>query len=675
MIKTPAVTGAGLDQRFLLVVVAVLALTVFIITWVSMRESRQESLSLLVGQGTAFCEALAHASENAFLSESYFDYLIHLRYHEIVTNAVTSGMLPMPSTYLSQLAVDHDLSGVYLFDSAATLLGQAIIRGPSWEPPAFVVDEVRQLCSNPESHYSLLLESDNQPGHHTLYYLEITSALDRVIVLADDAAYYSEALEQTQIGFLAQSMAREPGIEYIVFQDTVGIIFASREVSRLPSIESEPFLLAALDSDSISHRTYDFQGKRVLELVRPFSAADYPLGLLRVALSLDAYYAASRRYDQQIIILSGVLFSLLLVALLYVNSRAKRQKLTRQYRRIKTITDKIFDEMQTGVAAVDSQGRVTLVNRAFEELVGVSDTVGRKWDEVVPQPKLGFRRLRAGSAWTEEIEMAVPGSRESRVLLVAVSAFELERQETGGLVAVASDITQLKRYEKEAARRERLSEMGDLAAGVAHEIRNPLNTISIAVQRLASEFRPDADADQYVAITEQIRSETRRLNEIITRFLALAREERKMRETIRLDKIIAAQIALLRPEAQKLDIEIELLTDSELMVRADPDKIRQVLINLFNNAKEALAGRPGRLTVEARRVNGKAEMVVSDSGPGIDPGLREKVFAPYFTTKEAGTGLGLATVHSIVSDLDGAVEIRDSELGGVAVAVILPAAT
>ena len=217
-----------------------------------------------------------------------------------------------------------------------------------------------------------------------------------------------------------------------------------------------------------------------------------------------------------------------------------------------------------------------------------------------------------------------------------------------------------------------MSEMGNLAAGVAHEIRNPLNTISIAAQRLASEFVPEQNRDEYLSFTEKIRSETRRLNEIITRFLALAREEKKQRAKVALHPLIDEVVSFVSVEADKVGIEIQTGDVPEVSVEADRDKLKQVFLNLFNNTKEALGGKPGKFRITAQREGDGVEIRVCDDGPGIAPEIRDKVFNPYFTTKETGTGLGLATIHQIIADLGGDIRAGESEWGGVCFVITLP---
>ena len=672
MADTSKSEAAGLSRRFLYIIAVTVALAVFLITWFGIRQSRKDSFELLVMQGTAFTEALSQASRNAITSEMFYDRLVQQRYSELVSLLSEADLKTLTESDLVRFAQVHNLIGVYIYGMDSSLLVEGLARGPRSTPPDFVHKEVDQLIANPESNYVLLLDNDEQTGQATHYYLELSNRLDRVIVLSVDALYYSEALKETGIGYLAQNMAREKGVVYIIYQSTDGIIFSSRKPGNLLAIESDPFLSRALESDTIDHRVYDFQGQKVLELVRPFATEKYPFGLFRVGLSLDGFYSISRGFDRQMAILAALLFVLLLVLMLYVTSREKRKEISRRFTLMRSVTERIFEQMQTGVAIVNSEGMLRMANRAFETVFDVSNATDKPFRDVVPPAVMDLDSfIRSGRA-ADETEVSFAVGKEVRKLLVARSVITDEATGRSGVILVVYDITRLREFEQAAARRERLSEMGNLAAGVAHEIRNPLNTISIAAQRLASEFVPEQNKEEYLSFTEKIRSETRRLNEIITRFLALAREEKKQRTKVALRPLIDEVSEFVRVEAEKVHIKVETGDIPDVSVEADRDKLKQVFLNLFNNTKEALAGTSGRFQIRSQ-VDGKLlNIKVCDDGPGIAPEIRDKVFNPYFTTKETGTGLGLATIHQIIADMGGDIRAGESEWGGTCFTITLP---
>jgi len=659
-------------QRYTIASVAALALTVFLITWVGITENRSDSFKLLVDQGSAFSEALAQAVDNAIVSESFYDYLVQARYSEVVVevNEYHPGMLS--DSNLAEIARAHNLYGLFLFEADSGLIAGASLHGGSGGTPEFVLSEVRQLFDNPVSKSLLLFDEGENPGEATHFYLEISNDFKRIVLVINDAQYYQEALNQTQIGYLAMNLAKEKGIEYVIYQTTEGIVFASRKTGDLLAIESDPFLTAALEGDSVMHRENELLGRKVLELVRPFSTREYPFGLLRVGLSLEGYYSISRSFDYQMISLSGVLLAFLLAVVLYLSTRRRRLDIARELGHIKSVTDKIFDEMKTGVAAVDGQGRIRLANDAFEKTMASPGTVGQMWNDIVSETELSFEAISGGRGVSTEKEIEVSTAGQRKSILVAVSRLSDWDGQGAGMVAVVYDMTHLRDLETQTARKERLSEMGNLAAGVAHEIRNPLNTISIAAQRLATEFTPAENPQEYLSFTSQIRSETKRLNDIISRFLALAREESKRRSRFRLDILLNQVAEFLRPEAHKLAIDLYVQVTSGLEVEADADGLKQVFANLFNNTKEALDGQPGRISITARSVEDGIEIRFADSGPGIPKKERGKVFTPYYTTKEAGTGLGLPAVHKSIIEQGGDIRIETSKWGGVRFVITIP---
>ncbi|UCG62678.1 MAG: PAS domain S-box protein [Candidatus Zixiibacteriota bacterium] len=661
-----------MEQRYIATLIILLAIIVFVITWYGIRESRADSMKLLVMQGTAFVEALTEAANSAIESERFFDYLVHKRFSELTVELAQLELTSITNEQLMKTAMDHGLYGLYVYGADSVPVAGGLVRGSMVKPPQYVVDEIMQILANPEDNYVLLLDQGDDPDEMVHYYIEITNNLDRVILIVADALYYVDALSQTQIGYLSQKMGQEKGVEYIIFQSTEGIVFSSRKTPSLLAIESDPFLSEALNSDSVAYRPHVFDDTEVLELVRPFATRGFPFGLLRVGLNLENYNAISRGYDRQMVTLSGTLFILVLVVILYFQTRRKRKEITRQYREIKSISDKIFDEMETGVAAVDSGGVITLANRAFERVFDVSAVTGEKWNKLISVSELSFDTIMTRKESSLEYEFSVGSDSDRKWLLLAVSKMMSESNEPSGLAVVVYDITRLKELEQKAARKERLSEMGNLAAGVAHEIRNPLNTISIAAQRLAGEFAPAENSEEYLAFTKQIRTETKRLNEIITRFLALAHEEKEKAKVTNLAQVVEEFLQLVRYEAESVNIDISAQIDPTLEISVDRDSMKQVLSNLFNNSKEALEGRSGKIAVRGVKKEHEIELRFGDSGHGIKSELREKVFTPFYTSKGTGTGLGLPTVYKIISDFGGDVRVQDSPLGGAEIVINLP---
>jgi len=659
-----------IEQRPFLIVTVVIALAVFIFTWISIKENRSDSYQILVAQGEGFIEALASASENAIDAESYYDFLIHKRFHEILIDLSDLELGKITNEYLNSILFKHDLDAIYVYKIDSNLLKSEVTRNSLVALPDYIFDELTQLIDSPITNYRLILDQGDEIEESVHYYIEINNRMDRVMVIVADADYYVEALEQTQIGYLSQKLAREEGVEYILYQTTEGIVFSSRKPGELLSIESDSFLIDALDANSVMHRRYDFLDKEVLELVRPFSTQEYPYGLLRLGLSLENYNIISTGYDRQMISLSSVLFALVLLMMLYQRSRRHRREISQEYHKIKSISENIFEKMKTGVVAIDIDGRIILSNDASNQIFNRKIEPGLIWNELNLTPELDFNKMIDSPSVSLEKEIALNHEEEKRQLLVAVSKILNDGKNPEGLIVVVYDITQLKELEQKTALRERLSELGNLAAGVAHEIRNPLNTISIASQRLASEFIPEENQDEYLRFTTQIKSETKRLNEIITKFLALTREGDNSKIKIELNDIVNDFVSLTKFEADRLGLTLEIDIEKNLFIEFNPDNLKQILINLFNNSKEAFVSDNGLIRITAFRDSKKVLLIFEDSGPGIEEENIEKIFTPYFTTKEGGTGLGLPTVYRMITEAGGEIQVKKSKLGGALFKII-----
>ncbi|HEX2897244.1 MAG TPA: PAS domain S-box protein, partial [candidate division Zixibacteria bacterium] len=435
------------------IIVLVVAAGILALTWFGIKQSRSDSLKLLVSEGTAFTEALAQAAENAIQSEQVIDHFVHLRNSEIISS-IAPAVLDSPTTLqLLEVARDHQIFGIFIYDGGGNLLSGAATRTLAASPPEFVGAEVDSLLGHPENNYALLLD-EQTPGQEPLhYYLEITSTLDRIVVIVDDASYYVEAMRKTQIGFLAQNMAKEKGVAYIIYQTIDGIVFSSGKTDRLLSIESDTFLKQALEADSISFREHEFDGVTVLELVRPFSSPDFRFGLLRVGLSLDDYYTITRGYDVRMIIIALALLALVLIILKYLDSRRRRTESELRYQKIKTVTDRIFEQMRTGVAAIDSNGVLTLANAALENILAVSNPVGKKWDALIQEDRLPLAKITLSGSRSAETEITVNVEGRRKTLLVAASKLAEEGKSNEGTVLVLYDITKIKEFEQESSRR------------------------------------------------------------------------------------------------------------------------------------------------------------------------------------------------------------------------------
>jgi signal transduction histidine kinase len=221
---------------------------------------------------------------------------------------------------------------------------------------------------------------------------------------------------------------------------------------------------------------------------------------------------------------------------------------------------------------------------------------------------------------------------------------------------------------------ERLSSLGHLAAGVAHEIRNPLNAIGLGLQRLKREFLPQEESkrEEYLAFAELIAKEIRRVNEIIEQFLTLSRPFQLNMKYSSLQDLLKNLITLLQEEASSQGIQIQAQTNSAFpLVNMDHEKLTQAFLNIMKNGIQAM-GRGGILRVETQSLKDRVDVSVSDSGSGIPPEQMDKIFNYYYTTKERGVGLGLPIAHRIIEAHGGQLKVESQVGVGTRVTVTLP---
>lgn len=221
-------------------------------------------------------------------------------------------------------------------------------------------------------------------------------------------------------------------------------------------------------------------------------------------------------------------------------------------------------------------------------------------------------------------------------------------------------------------RADRLAALGELSAGIAHEIRNPLASVKGSVQILEGEIPPGHAKHEFIQI---IREEADRLNRIVSEFLKFARPPRPRTETVSLNELLRSTLLLLQQELERSGIGLEDRLDSGMPnLRLDPDQIRQVLLNILINGIQAMP-EGGTLRVRSRwePADGFAAVVVEDTGPGVPESELEHIFHPFVSTKAEGSGLGLSISHQLVEQHGGRIQAENCAGGGLRITIRLPA--
>ena len=502
---------------------------------------------------------------------------------------------------------------------------------------------------------------------------------------------------------LVEETAKQHGIVYLAVTDGQGRILAHNAAVRIDSSLHQPEDMAALGARAEGQgRFVDSPSGQVFEVYKNFaplpgarrSAWCAPQGrhgrresspghggpngtaheeaIIFVGLDtgpLNAAVAAEVRTSAIIgalVLLMGLAgFTSLFWAQHYRLSR-------RQLRDTQAFASEVVTCLPLGLVTTDPVGRIVLANAQAVRLLGRDDQNlsgldlralgGLDWDGIVHE------LATAGSVPERETTLDYGPDRLTPIGLGASRIVNSEGQFLGHLFLLR-DLAELRRLQEQVRRDERLTALGNLAAGVAHEIRNPLSSIKGFATYLAGKVH-GADRDAARAMVQ----ETDRLNRVVTELLEFARPTQMRRTDVDVNQAVERVLRLVRADAEAKGVSVVFTPDSGLpMARLDSERLSQALLNLFLNAVQAME-RGGVLRVEAGMNGARLVLRVADTGCGIAPDLLPDIFNPYVTTKPSGTGLGLAIVHRIVEAHDGEIAVQSHVGQGTVFTLSLPLA-
>jgi two-component system sensor histidine kinase PilS (NtrC family) len=342
---------------------------------------------------------------------------------------------------------------------------------------------------------------------------------------------------------------------------------------------------------------------------------------------------------------------------------------------LRAFNERIIDSMRSGLITAGLDGAITSCNRAAEEITGYAEDelVGRPLPELfgdVARAYLVPPDAQPASLLRSDVSFERPNGTVAH-LGFNVAPLVAERGEVGGVVLIFQDLTEIFDLEQEVRRREKLAALGSMAAGLAHEIRNPLASIRGSVQVLARELPVDEDSRRLVDI---ILRESERLNRTLTDFLTYARPAAFAPAEFDLKRAIADAVTLLKnsPEVGPEHAVVESYPERPCTFVGDPNQVRQIFWNLARNGIQAMPSG-GRLTVRVTPVDGTGYRVtVEDEGVGMNADEIGRLFEPFASQKPGGTGLGLAIVYQFVEEHGGRVSVESEPGSGTRVSVYLP---
>jgi len=346
---------------------------------------------------------------------------------------------------------------------------------------------------------------------------------------------------------------------------------------------------------------------------------------------------------------------------------------------LELLKENIIQSISSGLIALDEHNRIIAFNKGAEEIfrINARDAFLRDVNEVLPSVVPCLRGETPGKV----SQLTYKGDGNQRLdLLLDVSPLQGQGGNTKGKILIVQDTTRLMEMEREVKRVESLAMLGELAAGVAHEIRNPLASISGSIQVLNDSLSKE-QAHVNKRLMEIVLREVDRLNHLVSDFLQFARPQQAKVEEFDLNRLIKDTLYLCQTSQRwSQELEVETAFHGPLKINSDPQQLKQVFWNVFMNACEAMPnGGTVRVSTDregsspgSKNAKGTVRIKVEDTGPGIDPSVIQDMFKPFSTAKKDGSGLGLAIVKKIVENLGGEVSGYNLQSGGAAISIVLP---
>ncbi|MGB5984659.1 MAG: ATP-binding protein [Desulfobacterales bacterium] len=494
---------------------------------------------------------------------------------------------------------------------------------------------------------------------------------------------------------LSREMAANPDLFYIYLYDEAGTITHHSDRSK----RSQPADWQPIfdDDRQIVARTRQVEGQpMVYEMATPFAplalteqarttevpdgemtGTSHAGGSLVLGLSMARYDANQREDLHHALVMGGILLVLGTGVLFFILVIQNYTIVNRSLQASKDFNRLVLQSMADGLMSIDPQGRIVTCNQQARNLLGLNEkkVAPRNIAAILDMKKTGIQQaLTRRQAVTHQEIHHRRGPEDVVTIGLTISPLAADPEPFMGAVLVLRDLTQVKRLSERVRQAEKLAAIGTLAAGVAHEIRNPLSSIRGFAQFIRHRLGDRPQEQEYAAVMVR---EIDRIDHVVSDLLSLARPAVPQRRPTSISDLLDHTLKLISADARARRIAVE-LTVAQEMPRAvlDGNQVTQALLNLLINALEATPAG-GRIVLGARSDSPSRQIVlwVEDNGPGIAQADLERIFEPFFTTRQTGTGLGLAIVNNIAASHGGQIRIESplpGEPRGCRISIWLP---
>ena len=341
------------------------------------------------------------------------------------------------------------------------------------------------------------------------------------------------------------------------------------------------------------------------------------------------------------------------------------------------ILESSMHSMTAGVIVIDRDGVVSFANRAVKRIIPVAkqDPTDSHYAAVILEEEIVklIQHSEENQETVNDREIALDAPGGARIITCSILPL-LQREEISGSLVYIRDITERKHAEARLRRAESLASLTTMTAGMAHEIKNPLGSIGIHIQLMQKALKREegCEKDFFEKNLNILSEEVERLNGIVVDFLFAVRPMDVNLKDKCIENLINESLELVKPELEEEGIDLEISIEEDIpMLQIDDKLMKQAFLNIIKNAINAMPDG-GHLTISLFRENENVVLVITDDGEGIEKEIQEKIFEPYFTTKDFGSGLGLTLVYKIIKEHDGEIQLKSKVGIGTSFIIKLP---
>lgn len=647
----------------------IVALLIVLYSIIEQNQSKKEMLLLMNDQAHSLLETTLTASEASLLSYEEIDNVVKSR---LLNNANFIKILleqnRISNELLESIAKTNNIYRINIFNKNGekTFTNHQPIHtdlAPKFTPKDFLAPI---LEGEVDTLFLGIKQARFEDGNR--FAVVVATKNRDAIVLNLDAKELLEFRKKIGFGALLKSVTNNNSITYAILQDSNGIIAASGKFSNISQISNDKFLSNIYKTLNFNTRLIINDSTSILEAVHPFRYRDEVIGILRLGLPAEALTQLTNRSENRMWLTGLVLLLLGSILLAYVFTKQNFEHLKKDYKIIEDYSQKIISNVSDCIIVFDNNRIIKTFNTASEILFKKSQdaAIGEKLDVLFNTNNMDLI-LKSGSNVTP---ISVSIDDENKYLLFSKNQFAILEDEKDTIL-VLRDISKIKSFEERLQRKERLVAMGELASGVAHEIRNPLNTISTITQQLAKDFEPVNNAEEYFELANLVHKEVKRINNTIKDFLRFAKPEEIKLDSFNLSELIVQIEQQYKSMFNEKNIDFKTVVNWEGNVNWDRNKIQQVIMNLLQNSYDSIDSN-GLVTLILDVSKNIAKISIEDTGSGIPDEMKNKIFNLYYTSKSNGTGIGLSIVQRIIYEHNGIIHLESEIEKGTKFIISIP---